>query len=267
MKKLIGIILILLSSLMLFAIVLSFLVSGMPDADVLIGLLLIAALSVGIIIFGRRLKSGGKAPARKREKQPEEEVRPVEPEDSLAADAKNVIESSEKELSNQAAEKDASAMASGQELVGYFEEYFAPNRDFYSVPGSEKFQAYFNALNAARDEMLRNPDLFKAATKWDPEMLVEMLENPKRELTNMLVCGLIFRTGEYAVTKSALLCVDFCERIPYCIAVYLLLTAQKLPKEKRKQVIDAGDGADKTAFIEAMKSLEVLDPDWSFSVF
>lgn len=67
-------------------------------------------------------------------------------------------------------------------------------------------------------------------------------------LTNMIVCGLIFRMGDYGVLKSNVLCIDFCEKIPNCMSLYLLLTVQKLPEHQRKQIIDAGDGADKTAF-------------------
>lgn len=114
--------------------------------------------------------------------------------------------------------------------------------------------------------MLKNPDLFKMATKWDISKLKEMLRNPKPGITNMLVCGLIFRTGDYGVLKSAVYCVDFCTKIPNCIALYLLLTEQKLPEGQHRQVIDAGDRSDKTAFKAAMESLKVLDPDYSFMI-
>ena len=115
--------------------------------------------------------------------------------------------------------------------------------------------------------MLRNPDLFKKATKWDITRLVNMLNNPQPGITNMMLCGLIFRMGDYGVIRSAMYCVDFCERIPNCIALYLLLTAHKLPADQRKQMIDAGDNTNKTAFKAAMLSLRVLDPDWSFTIF
>lgn len=171
-----------------------------------------------------------------------------------------------KNLNELAAEKDARPAVTEQELMQYFVEYFAPNKDFYSVPGSEKYNAYFGAVNAARDEMVKHPDLFKMATKWDISRLVEMLKDPKPGITNMLVCGLIFRTGDYGVLRSHVLCVDFCDKIPNCISLYLLLTARKLPTGQRKQVIDAGDSGDKTAFKQAMQSLQVLDPDWSFMI-
>ena len=82
----------------------------------------------------------------------------------------------------------------------------------------------------------------------------------------MIICGMIFRMGEYAVIKDAVYCVDFCEKTPNCTALYLLLTAQKEPEDNRRQIIDAGDRSDKTAFIEAMNSLKVLDPHWTFQI-
>ena len=180
--------------------------------------------------------------------------------------AAKIVASANKSLDEQAAEKDARPAVTEEELLKYYVEYFAPNKDFYSSPGTEKYQAYFSAVNAARDEMLQNPDLFKMATKWEISTLKQMLDNPKPAITNMIVCGLIFRMGDYGVLKSSVLCIDFCEKIPNCIALYLVLTAQKMPENQRKQVIDAGDGADKTAFKAAMRSLQVLDSKWSFII-
>ena len=169
-------------------------------------------------------------------------------------------------LNDLAAEKDARSAVTEKELIQCFAEYFAPNKDFYSTPGSEKFQAYFGAINAARDEMLKNPVIFSKATKWDIARLAGLLNNPQPGITNMIVCGLIFRTGDYGVLKSIIYCVDFCENIPNCIALYLFLTAHRLPEERRKQTIDVGDNVDKSAFQAAMDSLKVLDPKWSFTI-
>lgn len=188
------------------------------------------------------------------------------PKSSSVELAAAAINATNQELNNLAAQKDARPAVTEQELTEYFVEYFAANSDFFSQPGSEKSNAYFGAVNAARDEMLNNPDIFKMATKWEVSKLKEMIENPQPVLTNMYICGLIFRTGEYAVLPSRLLCVDFCDSIPHCIALYLLLTAQKLPDDKRKQIIDAGDRSDKTAFKNAMDSLRILDPAWDYMI-
>ena len=162
--------------------------------------------------------------------------------------------------------KESSGKVSENELTKLYLEYFAPNKDFYSVLGSPKFQAYFQVVNAARDEMFQNPQLFSAATKWTVQELVDLVNNPKPMITNLLVCGLIFKVGDYAVIRDALYCVDFCEAVPNCIALYLLLTAQKLPADKRKMFIDAGDGSDSTALSAAMETLKTCDPDWSFTI-
>lgn len=82
-----------------------------------------------------------------------------------AAKADTVKAAPAKNLNELAAEKDARPAVTEKELMQYFAEYFAPNKDFYSVPGSEKYNAYFGAVNAARDEMIKHPDLFKMATK------------------------------------------------------------------------------------------------------
>lgn len=163
--------------------------------------------------------------------------------------------------------KNRTEPVSKEELLKIFSVYFAPNTDFYSVPGSPKFEAYFEVVNAARDEMFRNQQLFTASTKWTTEQLVDLVNNPVPGITNMMVCGLIFVMGDFAVIKDALHCVDFCEAIPNCIALYLLLTAQKMPQESRRMGIDAGDGCDSTALSKAMETLKVCDPDWKYTIF
>ena len=184
----------------------------------------------------------------------------------MAEAVKRVTDVSSADLKQLAAAKDSRSAVTEKELIQYFAEFFAPNKEFYSTPGSEKYKAYFGVINAARNEMFNNPDIFSKATKWDISRLVEMLNNPMPGITNMMVCGLIFRTGDYGVLKSAAYCVDFCDRIPNCISVYLFLTAHKLPEDQRQQIIDAGDKSDIGAFRNVMKSLQVLDPKWSFTI-
>lgn len=180
--------------------------------------------------------------------------------------AASAMKAAEKNFNMLAAEKDARVAVKEKELIQCFSEYFAPNKEFFSTPGSENYKIYFSAINSARDEMINNPELFKMATKWDISRLIDMLNNPEPAITNMIVCGLIFHMGSYGVVKSYVYCVDFCENIPNCIALYLLLTARKLPPEKRTQIIDVGEGSDSTAFKTAMESLQVLDPSWRFTI-
>lgn len=162
--------------------------------------------------------------------------------------------------------QELSGSISDEALIGIFTKYFSPNKSFYSEPGSPKFTSYFNAINAAKLEMLNNPALYEDATGRSPAELAEMMNDPKPVITNMTICGLIFRMGEFAVTRSVLICVDFSELIPNCVALYLLLTAEREPEEKRKQLIDAGDGTDKRPLNTAIMGLQPLDPAWQCEI-
>ena len=66
----------------------------------------------------------------------------------IAKMAASVMSTSAGNLNEMAAAKDARPAVTEQELLQYFAEYFAPNKEFYSTPGSAKFQAYFGAINA-----------------------------------------------------------------------------------------------------------------------
>ena len=178
----------------------------------------------------------------------------------------NIIQQQQLSFQQKARCKERNDPISLNELMQIFSEYFAPNTEFYSVPGSAKYTAYFMVVNAARDELFRNPSLFHAATKWTPAQLAEWVSNPIPGVTNSLICALIFTLGSYAVISDVIYCVDFCETIPNCIALFLLLTAQKLPNEKRKMLIDTGDGNNARALIKAMNTLSACDPSWRFTV-
>ena len=156
---------------------------------------------------------------------------------------------------------------SDQELMQYFAEYFAPNIEFYSLPGSPKYQAYFNAINKAKQEMLNAPSLYNEATGRQTEGLLDMINNPVPGVSNMYVCGLIYCMGKYSVIKQAIFCVDFLQQLPNCIALYLLLIAQKEPEEKRTQLLDTGDGVDPTPLKAVIGSLHILDPSWNPTFF
>lgn len=163
--------------------------------------------------------------------------------------------------------KIANGPVSKQELINIFNTYFVPNPDFYSVPGSDNFKAYFGAINAARDEIISNQRLFMQATGWSMEELIELLNSNVPDITNALICGLIYKLGEFAVVKSVVYCVDFSETIPNCVALYLLLIAQKLPIDKRSMVIDAGEGTNKGPLMNAINALKGLDENWNYNIY
>ena len=184
----------------------------------------------------------------------------------LAALAKLMSMLSEENLSNAAKEKEKKEPVSDEMLLKIFAEYFAPNKTFYSIQGSDEYNAYFHAVNQAKLEMVKETFLFEAATKRSKDELIDMINHPKPAITNMLICGMIFCMGDYAVIPSHILCVDFADRIPYCIAVFLLLKAQKLPAERRSQMLDAGDGVDHKPLLDALASLKVCDQSWNCTV-
>lgn len=147
-------------------------------------------------------------------------------------------------------------------LIELFKYFFMPNIDFYSEEGNPKYTAYFNVVNAAKYELITQKGLFTEATKWTSDELKELIDNPVPGLTNIKICGLIFLMGRFAVIKDIVYCVDFIQRIPNCITLYLLLIAQKQPKERRTQLLDVGVGVDKREFSDALDKLKVCDPQW-----
>ena len=180
---------------------------------------------------------------------------------------KKILSQQKQNFDSLAAGKSPSERISEQTLLKIFSTYFAPNKEFYSVPGSDKYTAYFNAINTARDEMLRQHQLFYEATKWSSEELADLINNPKPGITNMMICSLIFLMGQYSVIKQAVYCVDFSERIPNCVALYLLLIAQKQPENNRTMLIDAGEGTNREPLIDAMNALRVCDSNWNYKIW
>ena len=185
---------------------------------------------------------------------------------TLAKMAAVIVERDKARLENLADAKKRTSPVSDEELLKCFAEYFSPNTSFYSVPNSQNFKAYFGAINIGKMEMLNHPTLYSEATGRTRAELLDMLNNPKPVVTNMMICGLIFYMGEYAVIRDNVLCVDFSEVIPNCVALYLLLTAEREPSEKRRQLIDAGDGTNKQPLKNAISNLQVLDPDWKCTI-
>lgn len=163
--------------------------------------------------------------------------------------------------------EDGAQYMNDDKLKEIYVEYFVPNKNFYSNPSDKVGRAYFGALNAAEMEMLNNPQLYSLATQREQSDLLEMINHPKPLVTNMCLCALIFCVGQYAVVQSAVLCVDFSEFIPNCIAVYLLLIAQKLPESKRKFVLDIGERSSKEPLERAMDKLRICDPNLEYNIF
>ena len=183
-----------------------------------------------------------------------------------AATAAAVFAEQQVHYNDLVSEKVPEQAVSEDDLAKIFAEYFAPNTDLYMI-GTPKAASYFHAINAAKLELLNNGNLLNAAAKWEPDQYAELLKNPRPGIGNMMICGLIFKVGAFSVVKDMVYCVDFSERVPNCIALYLLLIAQKMPEDKRTFVLDAGSGTDRTKLMQAIRSLSVCDPKWECKIW
>ena len=70
----------------------------------------------------------------------------------------------------------------------------------------------------------------------------------------------ILSMGNHSIVPSTLLCVDFVEIVPYCIAITLLYFAYTGQKEN--QILDTGDGADNSMLKAAVELLKPCCPKW-----
>ena len=74
----------------------------------------------------------------------------------------------------------------------------------------------------------------------------------------------ILALGNHGIVPSALLCIDFVEIIPYCLAITLLYIAYTGQKET--QMLDTGDGSDITVFKSAVNLLSGCYAKWNCKI-
>ena len=74
----------------------------------------------------------------------------------------------------------------------------------------------------------------------------------------------ILALGNHGIVPSALLCIDFVEIIPYCLAITLLYIAYTGQKET--QLLDTGDGSDITVFKSAVSLLSGCYARWNCKI-
>ena len=214
-------------------------------------------------LFGKKPDPAGEGKGKKPDPVPATAPRPAAPvAPTPAADPAAILAAQQMDYAQKVQEKKQEDGVSDEELFKLFAEYFAPNKSFYAAPGSPVSAAYFGAVKAAQQELLATPELFEEATGRDIADLREQIEHPKPGISSCLICGMIFCAGRCAVVQDMLYCVDFCNYIPNCIALYLLLLAQKQPADKRSQGLDLGDGADKAKMQAALDRLKICDPSW-----
>ncbi len=83
-------------------------------------------------------------------------------------------------------------------------------------------------------------------------------------LSKMEKLNYVMSLGNHAVTVQIIICVDFCEVAANCIALMLLYGAWS--GHLKKQMIDAGDGADVTGLTEALELLHGCCSDWECTI-
>lgn len=74
----------------------------------------------------------------------------------------------------------------------------------------------------------------------------------------------VLSMGKYSIVPSVLLCIDFVEIMPYCIAIALLFLAYS--GDKKTQLLDTGDGADITEFKKALDLLTPCCETWEVKI-
>jgi len=74
----------------------------------------------------------------------------------------------------------------------------------------------------------------------------------------------ILAVGAHGITPSMLLCIDFAELIPNCLALTLLYYAYT--GEIENQLLDTGNGTDVRRFRAALESLKGCCPKWSYKI-
>ena len=83
-------------------------------------------------------------------------------------------------------------------------------------------------------------------------------------LDKMEKLNFILSMGNYGISIRAVVCVDFAEIIPYCIAIALLYGVWS--NQLQKQLIDAGDGTDVTKLAEALTMLYDCCDKWECTI-
>ena len=92
----------------------------------------------------------------------------------------------------------------------------------------------------------------------------ELTVNEWEGLTKEQHMYYILSMGNYGIVPRIILCVDFVELIPYCLAIALLYMAYT--GEMENQVMDTGDGADNTMLKKALELLQPCCTKWKWRI-
>ena len=145
-----------------------------------------------------------------------------------------------------------------------YDEYFAHLP--FAVPGTPSGNAFAELVAVAERDMERNRSMFTVATNYDDAVLNDLLTNRTPE-KNRLYYGALFRTGEYGIIEeNNVYSVMFIDKIPYCVALALLLMVQKLPENARHIIIEREPSAPFYMLEKALQLVKLCDPQFSYDV-
>ena len=126
---------------------------------------------------------------------------------------------------------------------------------FYDMKTKSAFRSAFHYAKAEINSVITKKQ-FGLSNQSGAELTVSEWEG----LPELRQLEYILAMGNHGIVRSALLCIDFVEIIPYCLAITLLYMAYNDPMQI--QMLDTGDGADITVFKSALKSLHSCYAKW-----
>lgn len=143
-----------------------------------------------------------------------------------------------------------------------YNEYFAHLP--FAVPGTPSGNAFAELLATAERDMERNRAMFTVATNYDDAVLNKLLANRTPE-NNRLYYACLFKTGAFGIIEeNNVYSVDFIDRIPYCVALSLLLMVQKLPEGARHIILEVEPNAPFYILERALELVKQCDAQFSY---
>ena len=135
-----------------------------------------------------------------------------------------------------------------------------PNEIFYNAMKDNP--AFVQAFEKSKLEVYKliEEKAFSFKDKSGDPFTVDKLKS----LPEVTQINYVLSMGKYSIVPSVLLCIDFVEIMPYCIAIALLFLAYS--GDKKTQLLDTGDGADITKFKKALDSLTPCCEKWEVKI-
>jgi len=136
----------------------------------------------------------------------------------------------------------------------------------FTASGTPAGDAYVSLLQLAEAEFCTNRAIAAAALQCG-DVLLDRLQAKSTAQDAALLRACLFKTGEFGlIIEDNVYSVDFIDAVPYCVALAVLLTAQKLPAGSRQLVIELEQGTPLGRFGEALRLVGVCDGSLHFSI-